>query len=91
MKDCWVHAGVKQGWQQHTLQVHAIRVTHPKLSNAIRVAVTHPSSEKCSEGGSDTPCTVTDKAMGGGYPHLACYVEVKVPGTFRRTEDGVPT
>ena len=65
--------------------MHAIRVaaTHPKLSRAIRVAATHPSNirngmrvaathpsnEQCSEGGSDTPCTVTDEAMGEAHPH----------------------
>ena len=56
----------------------------------MRVAATHPSNEQCSEGGSDTPCTVTDEAMNGAHPHPgvnklrwphpACYAEVKVAG-----------
>ena len=63
--------------------MHAIRVaaTHPKLSRAIRVAATnpsnhgmrvaatHPGNEQCSEGSSDTPCTVSDEATSGAHPH----------------------
>ena len=65
--------------------MHAVRLaaTHPKLSsvirvaathpsnkrNGMRVAATHPSNEQCSEGGSDTPCTVTDEATSGAHPH----------------------
>ena len=50
----------------------AIRVaaTHPSnILNGMRVAATHPSNEQCSEGGSNTPCTVTDEATSGAHPH----------------------
>ena len=54
---------VKRGW--HPL-VHAIKVeaTHPKLGNAMRVAVTHPCNNiQWNEGGSDTPYVVIKEAM----------------------------
>ena len=46
--------------------VHAIKVaaTHPKLGNAMRVAVTHPCNYmEWNEGGSDTPYVVIKEAM----------------------------
>ena len=46
--------------------VHAIKVaaTHPKLGNAMRVAVTHPCSNmQWNKGGSDTPYVVIKEAM----------------------------
>ena len=47
-----------------------VAATHPSnIHNGMRVAATHPSNEQCSEGGSDTPCTVTDEATSGAHPH----------------------
>ena len=46
--------------------MHAIKVaaTHPKLGNAMRVAVTHPCNYmQWNEGGSDTPYVVIKEAM----------------------------
>ena len=93
-----MHPGVKQGCSNTPHKVYAIRVaaTHPKLSRAIRVAATHPSNihngmrvaathpsnEQCSEGGSDTPCTVTDEATSGAHPH---------PGVNKLRWGGGPT
>ena len=62
-KGCRVQPEVKRGW--HPL-VHAIKVeaTHPKLGNAMRVAVTHPCNNiQWNEGGSDTPYVVIKEAM----------------------------
>ena len=46
-----------------------VAATHPSnIRNGMRVAATHPSNEQCSEGGSDTPCTVSDEATSGVHP-----------------------
>ena len=45
-----------------------VAATHPSnIRNGMRAAGTHPSNEQYSEGGSDTPCTVTDEATSGAY------------------------
>ena len=60
-----------------------VAATHPSnIRNGMRVAATHPSNEQCSEGGSDTPCTVTDEAMSGAHPH---------PGVNKLRWGGGPT
>ena len=60
-----------------------VAATHPNnIRNGMRVAATHPSNEQCSEGGSDTPCTVTDEAMSGAHPH---------PGVNKLRWGGGPT
>ena len=65
-----------------------VAATHPSnIHNGMRVAATHPSNEQCSEGGSDTPWTVSDEAMRGVHSHPGVnklrwggYAEVKVAG-----------
>ena len=63
-----------------------VAATHPSnnisIGNGMRVAATHPSNEQCSEGGSNTPCTVTDKAMSEAHPH---------PGVTKLRCGGGPT
>ena len=60
-----------------------VAATHPSnIHNGMRVAATHPSNEQCSEGGSDTPCTVTDEATSGVHPH---------PGVNKLRWGGGPT
>ena len=60
-----------------------VAATHPSnIHNGMRVAATHPSNEQCSEGGSDTPCTVTDEATSGAHPH---------PGVNKLRWGGGPT
>ena len=64
--------GIKVVRVTHPKRSRAIRVaaTHPSnIRNGMRVAATHPSNEQCSEGGSNTPCTIMDEAMSGAHPH----------------------
>ena len=60
-----------------------VAVTHTSnICNGMRVAGTHPSNEQCSEGGSNTPCMVTDEATSGAHPH---------PGVNKLRWGGGPT
>ena len=60
-----------------------VAATHANnIHNGMRVAATHPSNEQCSEGGSDTPCTVMVEATSGAHPH---------PGVNKLRWGGGPT
>ena len=80
-----IHNGMRVA-ATHPSNIHngmRVAATHPgNIHNGMRVAATHPSDEQCSEGGSDSPCTVTDEATSGAHPH---------PGVNKLRWGGGPT